>query len=124
MNVQDIIALTKAGFTKDEILQLASIPKEQAAPEEPKEEAPVPAPKEETKEEFAVDTHIDDVIAKLEKLSSGMDAKLEKLSSGMEQLAIKTSRMPERETADQALARIINPYIESTGTGGLNNGSK
>lgn len=112
MNVQDILALTKAGFTKDEILQLASIPTE-AAPEEPKEEAPAPAPKEEPKEEPAVDTRIDDVIAKLEKLSSGM-----------EQLAIKTSRMPERETAEQALARIINPYIESTGTGGLNNGSK
>lgn len=112
MNVQDILALTKAGFTKDEILQLASIPTE-AEPEEPKEEAPAPAPKEETKEEPAVDTRIDDVIAKLEKLSSGM-----------EQLAIKTSRMPERETAEQALARIINPYIESTGTGGLNNGSK
>ena len=114
MNVQDILALTKAGFTKDEILQLASIPTE-AAPEEPKEEAPAPAsaPKEETKEEPAVDTRIDDVIAKLEKLSSGM-----------EQLAIKTSRMPERETAEQALARIINPYIESTGTGGFNNGSK
>lgn len=110
MNVNDILALTKAGFTKDEILQLASVPTE-AAPEEPKEEAP--APKEETKEEPAVDTRIDDVIAKLEKLSSGM-----------EQLAIKTSRMPERDTADQALARIINPYIESTGTGGLNNGSK
>ena len=112
MNVQDILALTKAGFTKDEILQLASIPTE-AVPEEPKEEAPAPAPKEEPKEEPAVDTRIDDVIAKLEKLSSGM-----------EQLAIKTSRMPERETAEQALARIINPYIESTGTGGLNNGSK
>lgn len=113
MNVQDIIALTKAGFTKDEILQLASIPTDQAEPKEPKEEAPAPAPKEEPKEEPAVDTRIDDVIAKLEKLSSGM-----------EQLAIKTSRMPERETAEQALARIINPYIESTGTGGLNNGSK
>lgn len=112
MNVQDILALTKAGFTKDEILQLASIPTDQAEPEEPKE-APAPAPKEEPKEEPAVDTRIDDVIAKLEKLSSGM-----------EQLAIKTSRMPERETAEQALARIINPYIESTGTGGFNNGSK
>lgn len=114
MNVQDILALTKAGFTKDEILQLASIPTDQAEePEEPKEAPPAPAPKEETKEETAVDTRIDDVISKLEKLSSGM-----------EQLAIKTSRMPERETAEQALARIINPYIESTGNGGLNNGSK
>ena len=116
MTIDEILALTKAGFTKEDILQLASIqtevpsdPKEEAAPEPPKEE-----PKEEPKKEPPKDDKRMDMVME----------KLDKLSSGMESLALKGTRMPERETVDDTLARIINPYISTTGNGGLNNGSK
>lgn len=114
MDINDILALTKAGFTKDEIMQLASFaeaPKEEpketpeAAPEQPKAEEPKEAP--------ASDPRLDDVISKIEKLSSGLET-----------LALKSTELPKRETAEEALAKIINPYISTTGTGGLSNGSK
>lgn len=112
MTIDEILALTKAGFTKEDILQLASIrteapsdQKEEAAPEPPKEEAKEEPPKE--------DKRIDMVMEKLDKLSSGMES-----------MALRGTRMPERETADDILAKIINPYINTTGTGGIDNGSK
>ena len=112
MDINDILALTKAGFTKDEIMQLATL--SEAPKEEPKE-APEAAPEqkaEEPKEAPAPDPRLDDVISKIEKLSSGLET-----------LALKSTELPKRETADEALAKIINPYISTTGTGGLSNGS-
>ena len=116
MKIDDIIALTKAGFTKEEIMQLVTDTapddegtnnnEQKKVDEQPKEE---PSKKE---LESVKDPRIDDVISKLEKLTSGM-----------EKLAIKTSEMPKRETTEEALASIINPYL-STGTGGIENGSK
>lgn len=112
MTIDEILALTKAGFTKEDILQLASIQTE--APPDQKEEAAEEPPKEEVKEEpLKEDKRIDMVMEKLDKLSSGMES-----------LALKGTRMPERETVDDTLARIINPYINTTGTGGIDNGSK
>lgn len=114
MKIDDIIALTKAGFTKEEIMQLETgeAPKEEANNNEQNEASSIqPEPQKEpapVKEDPRIDTVIE---------------KLEKLTSGMENLALKNTQMPERETADDALARIINPYL-TTGTGGINNGSK
>ena len=99
MKVEEILALTKAGFTKEEIIQLAAMQLPEGVMDPVEEPSPEP-PKEEPKEEPKDDPRLDDVINKLEKLSSGM-----------EQLAIRESRMPERETAEQALAKIINPYL-------------
>ena len=103
MTIDEILALTKAGFTKEDILQLASIQTE--APSDQKEEAAEEPPKDDKRMDMVME-------------------KLDKLSSGMESLALKGTRMPERETVDETLARIINPYISTTGNGGLNNGSK
>lgn len=97
MNINDILELTKQGWTKEEILALTKdaepaeeIPAEEAAPEE----APQPAP-------------IQD-----ERLNAILD-KLDKIASGIQTNALKGTRMPERESADDALARIINPMYKS-----------
>ena len=102
MKIEDLLALTKAGWSKEEIIKLSLA--EQEAPKEaeekipqPVKEAPIEAPKEAPKEDQA-SAKIDDVIAKLETLASGM-----------EKMAIQNSRLPERETVDDILASIINP---------------
>lgn len=110
MKIEDIIALTQAGFTKDEIMALTT-------GEEAPQSDEIEEPSKQTSEKAAlepspVDSKIDALVEKLEKLSSGMEA-----------LALRNTRMPERETTEEALAKIINPYID-TGTGGIDNGSK
>lgn len=97
MKIEDLVTLTKAGWSKDEIIRL-SVAEQQT--EKPEEEIPetseekTEAPKE-IKEE---NSKIDDVISKLETLATGM-----------EKMAIQNSRLPERETVDDILASIINP---------------
>ena len=101
MKIEDLLALTKAGWSKEEIIKLSLA--EQEAPKEAEEkipqpeEAPIETPKEAPKEDPA-SAKIDDVISKLETLASGM-----------EKMAIQNSRLPERETVDDILASIINP---------------
>ena len=116
MKIDDIITLSKAGFTKDEIMQLvtgqASENEEKVIEDDKKNDEPTEKPHVQEPEPVKEDHRIDEVISKLEKLTSGM-----------EKLAIKTSEMPKRETTEEALASIINPYL-STGTGGIENGSK
>lgn len=98
MNINDILELTRQGWTKDEILALTKdaepaeeIPQEaEAVPEEPAAPAPVK------------DERIDAILDKLEKIASGIQAN-----------ALKGTRMPERESADDALAKIINPMYKS-----------
>lgn len=101
MKIEDLLALTKAGWSKEEIIKLSLAEQEVLKEAEEKipqpEEAPIDAPKEAPKEDPA-SAKIDDVIAKLETLASGM-----------EKMAIQNSRLPERETVDDILASIINP---------------
>lgn len=104
MNANDILTLVKAGFTKDEIMQLATAQAPEEDPEitqEPQEKvtAKQPAEEEAPKEPEAV-KKLDDVISRLDQITSGMQS-----------MAVKGSRMPERETAEEALAKIINPYL-------------
>lgn len=103
MKLDEIMKLTEAGWTKDEIIALAGIERAQEAPKEeaPKEEAPKEeTPKEETPKEDPNASKLDSIISKLESITSGIQA-----------ANIRGSRMPERETAEEALARIINPYL-------------
>lgn len=101
MKIEDLLALTKAGWSKEEIIKLSLA--EQEAPNVAEEvpqpaEAPIEALKDEAPKEDPASAKIDDVIAKLETLASGM-----------EKMAIQNSRLPERETVDDILASIINP---------------
>ena len=97
MNINDILELTRQGWTKDEILALTkdAEPSEEPAAEEPAAEEPAaPAP--------VKDERIDAILDKLEKIASGIQTN-----------ALKGTRMPERESADDALAKIINPMYKS-----------
>lgn len=105
MKFDEIMKLTEAGWTKDEILALAGIeraqepPKEEEPKEPPKEEEPKVPPQDPPKEDPNA-SKLDSIISKLESITSGIQA-----------ANIRGSRMPERETAEEALARIINPYL-------------
>ncbi len=97
MNINDVLELTKQGWTKEEILALTAdtTPEEPPVQEEPVEEVKAePAP--------VKDERIDAILDKLEKIASGIQTN-----------ALKGTRMPERESADDALARIINPMYNS-----------
>ena len=103
MKVNDIMKLIDAGFTKEDILTLAALPD---SGEETKTTEDVPQnsqPIEEPKPEPAADKRVYDDIS----------AKLDKITSGIESIAVRGSRMPERETAEEALAKIINPYLNN-----------
>ena len=54
------------------------------------------------RKKFLKDERIDAILDKLEKIASGIQAN-----------ALKGTRMPERESADDALAKIINPMYKS-----------
>lgn len=105
MKLDEIMKLTEAGWTKDEIIALAGIERAQEPPkvEEPpkEEELPKEPPKDETPKEDPNASKLDSIISKLESITSGIQA-----------ANIRGSRMPERETAEEALARIINPYLD------------
>ena len=114
MNVQDIIDLTKAGWSKEEIFKLAELekakpeepPKEEPPKEEPtKEEPPKEEPAKEEKKESTDLSKLGDIVARL-------DAKLDKISSGLEKDAIRETRLPERESVEDTLAQIINPFYK------------
>ena len=96
MDIKDLIKLTEMGWTKEEILSLAGNNTEEPAPAEEQpapEEQPAAAPAAPAKDE-RIDTILD---------------KLDKIASGIQTNAIRAARMPERESADDALAKIINP---------------
>lgn len=104
MKLDEIMKLTEAGWTKDEIIALAGIERAQEPPKEeepPKEKELKEPPKDETPKEDPNASKLDSIISKLESITSGIQA-----------ANIRGSRMPERETAEEALARIINPYLD------------
>lgn len=104
MKLEDILELSRAGWTKEDIIRLSGTeeaPSFQPAPEvvaAPAVEEPSPEPKEEAKGPDPSEEKLNDIIAKLEKVSSGM-----------QQMAVQNSRLPERETVDDILASFINP---------------
>ena len=97
MKIEDLLALTKAGWSKEEIIKLSVAEQQTEAPKEEITESPE-VKEEAAKQDDTSSAKIDDVITKLENLASGM-----------EKMAIQNSRLPERETVDDILAQIINP---------------
>ena len=107
MNVNDILKLVNAGFSKDEISAMISAepgPKlEGPAPKQPeptpKQEEPTPK-QEEPKQESSVDF-------------SGLNAAIETLTKKIQGINIAAAELPEPESvqdkADRILASIINP---------------
>ena len=107
MDLDQIIKLIDAGYSKEEIAAMAK-----PAGAEPKEpvggEPKDPAgdePKETAKEPVNPGS-IDATIAKLDSLS----AKLDKYAESMAKLAIMNTQQPPKQDMNDFLASIINPH--------------
>ena len=103
MTIEDIVALTKAGFNKDEILALTGDPKEKkqddSKPEEKKPEDPKPEEKhEDPKPEDKKPSDIESINKRLDYLISKMNL-----------AAVQKSQQPDekKETVDEILASIF-----------------
>ena len=101
MKIEDIIALTNAGWSKEEIIRMSEL--EQKEPEQKEPEQKEQEPKEPEKKE--PETPKDDKMAEILQ-------RLEQISSGIQRGAIRDSQQPQRESVEDALAKIINPYID------------
>lgn len=111
MELKDLLELTRAGWSKAEIMQLfgGSAKNEKQDIEDIPGDDPEEAPKEpeETPKESVeapkpslTDQKVDELIAKLDKLSSGI-----------QKGNLRGSRQPMQESVEDALASIINPYL-------------
>ena len=89
----DVLALAKAGFTRDEIAAiLGSAPDPAPAPAPAPDPAPAPAP-----------------AASQPDLLAQLLSKVDGLTGALQANAVMTSKQPQPETADQILASIIRP---------------
>ena len=104
MTIEDIVALTKAGFSKDEIFALTGDPKPEEKHEDPKQEEKLEDPKlEEKKPE---DSEQDEKKpADIESINKRLDY----LISKMNLAAVQKSQQPDekKETVDDILASIF-----------------
>ena len=106
MTIEDIVALTKAGFNKDEILALTGDPKPEEKPEEkladPKpEEKPADPKPEDPKREEKKPADIESINKRLDYLISKMNL-----------AAVQNSQQPgseQKETVDDILASVFKP---------------
>ena len=97
----DVLALAKAGFSRDEIASiLGSAP--DPAPAPAPDPAPVPAPAPDPAPAPAPAASQPDLLAQL--LS-----RVDSLTGALQANAVMTSKQPQPETADQILASIIRP---------------
>ena len=111
MKIEDIIALTNAGWSKEEIIRMSEL--EQKEPEQKEQEQKEPEQKEQEQkkpeqkeqEQKKPETAKDDKMAEILQ-------RLEQISSGIQKGAIRDSQQPQRESVEDALAKIINPYID------------
>ncbi len=102
MTIEDIVALTKAGFSKDDILALTGDPKpEDPKPEDPKPEDPKPEdPKpEDPKPDEKKSADIESINKRLDYLISKMNL-----------AAVQKSQQPDekKETVDDILASVFS----------------
>jgi hypothetical protein len=104
MTIEDIVALTKAGFSKDEILALTGDPKQEEKHEDPEQEEKHEDPKpdekkpEDPKPEEKKPSDIESVNKRLDYLISKLNL-----------AAVQKSQQPEekKETVDDILASIF-----------------
>ena len=103
MTIEDIVALTKAGFSKDEILALTGDPKPEEKHEDPKPEEKHEDPKPEEKHE---DPKPDE---KKPVDIESINKRLDYLISKMNLAAVQKSQQPDekKETVDDILGSIF-----------------
>lgn len=96
MKIEDVLELTRAGYTKDEILKLSQI-------EEPKEEikeTPKEEPKEKTTPIPTQTTITTDLTAKLDEI-------LKAVQTG--NILRTNNTVPKQETIEDILTQIVDP---------------
>lgn len=97
-DLEQILKLIEAGYSKSEIADLMKKPEtEQQEPETVQQEPETAQPQETSR--------IDEAISKLEKLGDNMA----KLGDNMAKLAIMTSEQPPKQELNDYLASIIDP---------------
>lgn len=95
----DVLALAKAGFTRDEIAAiLGSAPDPAPAPASDPAPAPAPAPDPAPAPTASQPDLLAQLLSKVDGLTGALQAN-----------AVMTSKQPQPETADQILASIIRP---------------
>ena len=101
MKIEDILALTNAGWTKEEILALGQDPK----PEEPKPEEPKPETQDKIEDLKPEDPKPAGSSAEIEAINKRLDYVISKLNLA----AVQQSRQPEEktETVEDILASIF-----------------
>ena len=94
MTIEDIVALTKAGFNKDEILALTGDPKPEEKHEDPKPEEKHEDPKPDEKKPADIES---------------INKRLDYLISRMNLAAVQKSQQPDekKETVDDILSSIF-----------------
>lgn len=104
MTIEDIVALTKAGFNKDEILALTEDPEQEKKPADPEQEKKQEDPKPEEKKP-------EDPKPEEKKPSDieSINKRLDYLISKMNLAAVQKSQQPDekKETVDDILASIF-----------------
>lgn len=101
MTIEDIVALTKAGFNKDEILALTGDPKQEEKPADPQQEEKPADPKPEEKPADPKPSEIESINKRLDYLISKMNL-----------AAVQNSQQPgsdKQETVDDILASVFKP---------------
>ncbi len=101
LSIEDIVALSKAGFTASQIAELnaAPAPAPEPAPAPAPAPAPEPAPAPAPAPQTAAPHSVDDVLAAI----SGLSASIQNAN-------LLQAQMPtEQKTAETILASIINP---------------
>lgn len=107
MTIEDIVALTKAGFSKDEILALTGDPEQEKKPEDPKPEekkSEDPKPEEKKPEDPKPE---EKKPADIESINKRLDY----LISKMNLAAVQNSQQPgseKKETVDGILASVFS----------------
>ena len=107
MNISDIVALAKAGFTAAQIAAMAQPAQTPAqTPAQPVVQTPA-QPVVQTPAQPVVQTPAQPVVQP--QYSDPIMAQLAALTSAINNNAIVNTNMPKPQTADEILAEIINP---------------
>lgn len=98
MNIESILKLVEAGFSKDEITALAQPAKEEPAKEEPAKEEPVK--EEPVKEEPAQDRRYEELLSAMNRLTGAIQAG---------NILNSNNKEVKEPSAEDILAEVLSP---------------
>ena len=107
MNIADIVALAKAGYTAEQIGKMSALETAPEAKTEPETEVKTEA-KTETKTETKPEAQKSETDPTLQAILSS----IKDLTTSLQSNAILKSEQPPEKTAEDILAEIINPPIK------------